>query len=323
MKKATIKDIVLAVTYRCNSRCRMCSIWKINDHSDEISPDVLKNLPLDLETLNLSGGEPFLRADLSEMIKIAKKTCPNISITISSNGFATDLIIERMKEILKIDRNISVAISIDGIGEKHNEIRGIPGGFDRAINTVKRLKEMGVKKLRLAFTAADYNFQELPAVYQLSRELGVEMTLAAVHSSDNYFGQENHIVKNEQIASQLEWLTRKELSSLRPKNWLRAYFTYGLQYFVEKGMRILPDYSGELNCFIDPRGNIYPCDVSTIVIGNLKKGFDLIDEKDYVCQHSWMICTARQAIKKHWKEALWWVIKRKLGIESHTVYPKQ
>jgi len=312
MKKATMKDIVLAVTYRCNSRCRMCGIWKRTDHEGEISPSDLEKLPPDLETLNLSGGEPFLRSDLPEMVRVAKKACPKASITISSNGFATDLVVDKMKEILKIDKSVAVAVSIDGIGEKHEEIRGMPGGFARAINTVKKLKELGVKKLRLAFTAADYNFQELKGVYQLSRELGVEMTLAAVHSSDNFFGQENPITANEQIASQLDWLMDKELSSCNPKRWLRAYFTYGLSYFVRNGLRILPDYSGELNCFIDPRGDIYPCDVSTIVIGNLNKGFDLVDEKDYVCQHSWMICTARQAIKKHWREALGWVITNKI-----------
>jgi MoaA/NifB/PqqE/SkfB family radical SAM enzyme len=312
MKKATMKDIVLAVTYRCNARCRMCGIWQRTDHGGEISPSDLKNLPFELESLNLSGGEPFLRADLPEMVRIAKQRCPKLSITISSNGFATDLVVKRMEEILKIDRHISVAISIDGIGDKHDEIRGIPGGFDRAIQTVRGLKALGVKKLRLAFTAADYNYQELQKVYQLSLELGVEMTLAAVHSSDNYFGKENQINANEQIAAQLDWLIAKELSSWNPKRWLRAYFTHGLQHFVLKGLRILPDYSGELNCFIDPKGDIYPCDVSTIVIGNLKKGFDLTEEKDYVCQHSWMICTARQAIKKHWKEALWWVLKEKM-----------
>lgn len=312
MKKATMKDIVLAVTYRCNSRCRMCGIWKRTDHSGEISPEDLRKLPPELETLNFSGGEPFLRFDLPEMVKVAKEACRDVSMTISSNGFATELVVDRMREILRIDKNVSVAISIDGIGEKHEEIRGIPGGFTRAINTVKGLKEIGVKKLRLAFTAADYNYQELKGVYQLSRELGVEMTLAAVHSSDNFFGQENPITANEQIAAQLDWLIDKELSSWNPKRWLRAYFTYGLAYFVRKGLRILPDYSGELNCFIDPRGDIYPCDVSTIVIGNLKKGFDLIDEKDYVCQHSWMICTARQAIKKHWREALGWVLREKI-----------
>jgi MoaA/NifB/PqqE/SkfB family radical SAM enzyme len=336
MKNSTIKDIVLAITYRCNSRCRMCNIWQKTEQAPEFFLDDLKNLPVNLESLNLSGGEPFLRVDLIEMVKIVRKHCPKTSITISSNGFATKLILERMAEIIKIDPRISVAISIDGLDDEHDEIRGIPGGFNKAVATIKELKALGIKKLRLAFTIADYNYEELKKVYNLARELGIEMTLAAVHSSENYFSQENKIKDQEKIAAELDWLIKKEISSWNPKRWLRAYFTFGLKQFVLTGQRILPDYSGVLNCFIDPQGDIYPCDVSVKKIGNLHEGFwprqDLpLGVPDAIasaksagtpsgdpagakkeCGRSWMICTVRQAMKKHWLKVLGWIVANKL-----------
>lgn len=308
MQKSTVKDIVLAITYRCNSHCRMCNIWQIKDHENEFSLLDLANLPDGLESLNLSGGEPFLRKDLEEIVREVKKRLPKTDIIISTNGFATELVLEKTRKILKINPDIGIAVSLDGIGVAHDKIRGIPDGYQKVLETIKGLKELGLKKLRLAFTVGDYNFSELPGVYELARTLDIEMTLAAVHSSQNFFNKENKTEKEKEIIKRLEWLIEEELKSWSPKRWLRAYFTYGLKIFLKTGKRILPDYSGELNAFIDPKGNIYPCDISTQKIGNLKKNFDLkeVDRKE--CEASWMICTVRQAIKKHWLKVLSWIL---------------
>ena len=94
-------DCVLAVTYKCNSRCTMCDIWKLKENSN-LELDYYKKLPKTLRDINVSGGEPFLRQDLVQLIKILRKTYPKAKMVISSNGFLTDLIKEKMREILKI-----------------------------------------------------------------------------------------------------------------------------------------------------------------------------------------------------------------------------
>jgi MoaA/NifB/PqqE/SkfB family radical SAM enzyme len=311
MNKSTIKDAVLAVTYRCNSRCRMCNIWQNEDNSGELAPTDFINLPDNLKNLNLSGGEPFMRMDLPEIVKIVKKNNPKIRLTISSNGFATEIILAKMKEIIIIDPTITVALSLDGIGAAHDEVRGIPGGFEKVMATLHGLKALGVNNLRLAFTIGDYNFAELKKVYNLSQEEKVEMTLAAVHSSDNFFAIANEIKSTEAIAGELEWLFQKEIKSWNVKRWLRAYFIYGLIVFVRTGKRILPDYSGKLNCFIDPKGKIYSCDISLSQIGDLRQGFALQNIPVQACTHSWMICTVREAMRKHWLRVGMWILKAK------------
>ena len=306
-----MKDVVLAITYKCNSRCVMCDIWKREDHSSEITPNDILNLPNDLEDINISGGEPFLRADLPEIIMSIRKACPKARIIISSNGFATDLIVRQMKKIAEIYPEIGIAISIDGIGEEHEKVRGINGGYASVLNTIQELKKIKIKNIKIGFTLGDYNIGELKKVYHLSRDLGVEFSCAVVHSSENYFGKENKHEKKEEMARALDWLIQKELKSWSPKRWGRAYFAYGLKMLVLKKVRILPDYSGFLNCFIDPRGNIYPCDMSTVKMGNLKYGFDLNYEfRDPAV--NWMVCTARQAMKKHKLSILLWALKNKL-----------
>jgi MoaA/NifB/PqqE/SkfB family radical SAM enzyme len=313
MKKSTISDVVLAVTYRCNSRCRMCNIWQRKDNSGELTLADLANLPVSLKNINLSGGEPFLRMDLPQIVAVIKKRCPQAKIAISSNGFATEIILAKMKEIIGIDPQITVALSLDGIGQAHDEIRGIPGGFEKVLATLHGLRQLGVKNLRLAFTIGDYNIDQLKKVYELAQKEKVEMTLAAVHSSENYFGQKNKINAGEKIAAELEWLVKKEISSWNPKRWLRAYFTAGLKKFVLSGERLLPDYSGKLSCFIDPLGDVYPSDISAEKIGNLRSGLENLSAPDRkVCDQSWMICTARPAIKKHFYSVIFWIIGRKI-----------
>ncbi|MDD5527472.1 MAG: radical SAM protein, partial [Patescibacteria group bacterium] len=306
-RKSAIKDVVIAVTYRCNSRCRMCNIWQAKDFSGELTAEDFNNLPRNLKNINLSGGEPFLRMDLPQIVSVVKKRCPQVRITISSNGFATEIILEKIKEILKIDPQISVALSLDGVGAAHEAVRNIPGAYDKTMKTLRGLQDSGVKNLRLAFTIGDYNIPELKRVYELSQKEGVEMTIAAVHSSDNFFNKTNELKALPAITAELSWLLKKELSAWNIKRWLRAYFIHGLIEFIKTGRRILPDYSGADNCFIDPRGNIYPCDISLSQIGNLKQGFALRPNETQACSHSWMICTARMAMRRHWFEVGMWI----------------
>ncbi|NLC30923.1 MAG: radical SAM protein [Candidatus Moranbacteria bacterium] len=314
MKKTSIKEAVIAVTYRCNSRCRMCNIWQIKEHSGELVAGDFSHLPLNLRDINITGGEPFLRGDLFEIIRVINKQCPKANIIISSNGFATELILSKMRQLLEIKPNIGVAISVDGIGEKHNKIRGIENGFEKVITTIKKLREIGVRNLKIGFTIGEYNPGELFGVYALAQELGTELSLTVVHSSENYFGKENTIKDKKEIVKALNWLIKKELSSWNPKNWARSYFAYGAREFVKTGERILPDYSGILSVFIDPQGVIYPCDVSNFKLGSLKNSGDI--EKISIpqlsgCEKSWMVCTARQSIKKHFIRVIVWIILHK------------
>ncbi|MEI7498639.1 MAG: radical SAM protein [Candidatus Falkowbacteria bacterium] len=310
MKKSTISDIVLAVTYRCNSRCRMCGIWQITEHKPEFLPSVLANLPKTLKSLNLTGGEPFLRADLPEFITQAKKTCPGVKIIISSNGFATELILKQMTQILAIDSTVGVALSLDGVGARHEAVRGIEHGFDKVMATLTGLKQLGVKSLKLAFTIADYNYDQLQPVYALAKKHQVEFTVAAVHSGEAYFKKDNTLDLKTKIADQLIWLSKQELATWQPKRWVRAFFAYGLAYYVNTGQRVLPDYSGQKNIFIDPQGNVYPNDVTNMVIGTISDMTKIKSETNTLAPN-WMICTAREAIRSHPLPVIAWIITHK------------
>jgi len=314
-KQNKFKEAVIAVTYRCNLRCTMCNIWQKKDFRELPKEGYLK-LPKSLQEINITGGEPFLRSDLIEVISNIIKACPKAHLTFSSNGYTPLLIFQKIKDVLKITKNISVAISLDGLGKRHDQIRGRDSSFKNALTTIDKLKELGLAKnqLKIAFTLSDNNYDQLEKVYQLAKQLKIDFTLAAVHNSENYFSiQNNQLAKSEELKKSLENIVNQELKSSKIKKWFRAYFAYGLWYFIATGKRLLPDYSGSKTFFLDPVGNVFSSNISSHLLGNIKN-FQRIDfskssDKD---PQSWMICTARLAIKKNLLKVACWILRNKL-----------
>ncbi len=320
-------DCVLALTYNCNSRCTMCDIWKIKD-SPELDPAEFLKLPSSLRDINLSGGEPFLYKNLVEVVKNLKISAPRARLIISSNGFATDLIVKKMKEILVVSPQIGVAISIDGIGEMHDEIRGIPGGFEKAIGTIKELKKLGMKNLRLAFTVMGKNVNHFSKVYELSRELGVQFTHSFAQSSEFYFGGKQNVESpsRDLLVKQYKYIIGAELKSWNFKRWARGWYAAGMFKFITSHNPMLSNAPGRDFFFVDPSGDIYPSVVHNVIMGNVSRIKSAAEFAQFWCSEEvdkmrektdglkipvWMICTARTAIKKHPFSAGWWLLKNK------------
>jgi MoaA/NifB/PqqE/SkfB family radical SAM enzyme len=301
----------------------MCNIWQIKDPGD-LPVSYFYNLSKDLKYINLTGGEPFLRPDLPEIVKIIKRVSPKAKIIISSNGLATDLIIEHVKKIIKIDKNIGIRISLDGIGSVHNQIRGLPGFYDRVLETVKSLRKMGVKNLGFSFTIMDYNADQMKAVYDLSKKLELELALALVQNSEVYFRKnDNEIKKIDIITDNLNYIISRELKSFKVKRWFRAYYDYGLWYYAKHKKRLLKSGAGRDSLFIDPRGDIYPSNLIKLPFGNLGKAplgqiwnsgeaermRQELKEKNI--KESWIICTVRGEMKKHLPKIALWIVRNK------------
>lgn len=318
----SFKDIVLAITYQCNSRCKFCNIWKKKETA-LCQPVDYNNLPRNLETINISGGEPFLRDDLPDIIRNIIRRCPGAKIIISTNGFSPSLIKKQMQKIIRFKRDIGVTVSLDGFGSTHEELRGVLGGYSLVLETIRLLKELWLRDIKIAFTLGDQNINQLKRIYHLSKELNVEFSLSAYHNSSHYFDKNDHeIVNLKKTSKAIDWLIVQELKSLSPKRWARAYFAWGLLNFLENQKRILPDYSGISSLFIDPLGDVYPSDVWGLKIGKLRKINDwsefAIRTREMIAPQrgpdSWMICTTRQAMKNHWLRVGLWIIKAKINL---------
>ncbi|MDO8668366.1 MAG: radical SAM protein [bacterium] len=322
-KKFLAKDATIAVTYKCNSRCRMCNIWQIANPSD-LPLEYFYNLSPNLKYINLTGGEPFLRPDLPEIIKIIKTVSPKAKIIISSNGLAADLIVKQIKTIMKIDQNIGLRISLDGLGAVHDQVRGLNGFYSQVLATVSALKNLGVKNLGFSFTIMDFNADQIPAVYDLSKKLNLELALALVQNSEVYFKKnDNAIAKIDLAADGLNYVITQELKSFKVKRWFRAYYDYGLWYYLKFKKRLLKSGAGLDSLFIDPLGDIYPSNLIKLPFGNLREAplhkiwhsreakqmRQEIVEKNIT--ESWIICTVRGEMKRHWLKIVWWIMRNK------------
>ena len=124
------------VTYRCNARCTMCNRYKApSKPEEEISIETIKKLP-QMYFTNITGGEPFIRIDLMDIVRELYNNSDRI--VISTIGVFTDRIIDLCKEF----PNVGIRISIEGLEDTNNAIRGLENGFNRGYTTLKKLVEM-------------------------------------------------------------------------------------------------------------------------------------------------------------------------------------
>lgn len=312
-------EALIAVTYRCNARCSMCNIWmNPSDESLEITPYDIMKLPENLKFANITGGEPFLRDDISEIIKAVSLRSKRV--VISTNGYMTDKIISVLKE----NRNVGVRVSLEGLPAANDELRGLKDGFDHGLRTILKLHELGIKDIGFGITVSDRNIKDLLELYSLANWLKVEFATSAVHNSF-YFHKFDNILNNKSLISdEFLKLSHLQLKSRRPKDWFRAYFNTGLAKYVLGGERLLPCGMGTDVFFVDPFGEIMPCNVLNISMGNIRhnsfkdiwysENARIVREMVSSCSmNCWMTGSAAPAIKKHLLKPVIWIIMKKLS----------
>ena len=139
-------NAIVSVTLNCNARCTMCDIWQ-NDMHGESAPEVFGRLPASLRDINVSGGEPFLRSDLPEILGAIKSHNPRARLVVSTNGFQPGKTAKMLPALLAADPHLAVRVSIDGMEATHDRIRGIPGGFAKCVQTLEHCRAAGVRDL--------------------------------------------------------------------------------------------------------------------------------------------------------------------------------
>ena len=316
------------VTYRCNARCNMCNRYKKPSlPEEEISLETIKKLP-PMYFTNITGGEPFIREDLRDIVRELYKKSDRI--VISTNGFFTDKIVDLCKEF----PDIGIRISIEGMEETNNKIRGLEDGFNRGYSTLKKLVEMGMKDVGFGMTVQDANAKDLVALYNLSDEMNMEFATASLHNSFYFVEAKNIIHDRSMVAQEFETLINELLKSKSPKKWFRAYFNHGLINYIYGQKRLLPCDMAFDTFFIDPYGDVMPCNGTKDkeVMGNLnecKTWDDLwessqaegVRKKVRCCDRNcWMIGSVSPAMHKYIWVPMFWVIRHKLKFWTSKKY---
>ncbi len=134
------------VTSTCNARCRHC-FYPINQHKNELTLDEVRRLVATMPPIRLlliSGGEPFLRRDLPELLRAYYEGCGFLSVSIPTNGFNARVIARTVETICAIspDLHLGVAVSIDGFAALHDRMRAVPGIYAKALETLQAVVEL-------------------------------------------------------------------------------------------------------------------------------------------------------------------------------------
>jgi MoaA/NifB/PqqE/SkfB family radical SAM enzyme len=295
----------------------MCNIWEHPSQPlEELPVEQYKKFP-NVKFLNITGGEPFLRKELYDIMDIVKPKCERICI--STNGYYTDRIVEMAKRY----PDLGFRISLEGLPAANDELRGLKDGFDHGLRSLLTLRRMGIKDIGFGITVSDRNAKDLLELYELAKGLGLEFASACVHNGSYFHKFDNAITKKEEVSEELRKLVRELFKTKKPKNWFRAYFNHGLINYVNGGERLLPCKMGEDIFFCNPFGDIKACNVLEESMGNLKD-FDTFDKlwnsekaKEVKAnarkcgRNCWMIGSVSPAIKENKLHVIKWILKNK------------
>lgn len=300
----------------------MCDIWQYG-RGHELKPEDYRRLPKTLREINISGGEPFIRADLPEIVRVILERCPRARVIISTNALSP----ARIEAMMERMRGVGVRISIDGIGEVDDQTRGVPGSYERALSTLHRLKAAGHSDLGISATVSRLSVGELMKVKRLADDEGVEFVSSVAHSSPMYFGdQEASFPADERqtVVRDLIDLRERQLRARRVKEWFRAYFTDGLIDYVYGRPRRLACHAGTEMLYLSPEGTVFPCPVLDRPMGSiLKEDVRTMQAREtatlaFVKQcpvNCWMNCTVNPAMRKRPWVPAWWVLRARVCSE--------
>jgi MoaA/NifB/PqqE/SkfB family radical SAM enzyme len=305
----------------------MCYIWQNPTlPKEEVSLATLDKIPHGMDYLGLTGGEPTLREDLTDIVDLLYPRA--MQLEISTNGLHA----ERLEPIIKKYPHIKIRFSLEGVGETNDRIRGERDGFEKKVKGLLRLKELGGKDLGFGAVIQDDNAAELIDLFRLCRKYGVEFATSTLHNGFQFHKSDNVPYDRLRVARHIEGLITEQLKTWDVKTWFRAYLSLGLIAKVLGHDRILRCTAATDFVFIDPWSDMFACNVRPdLKLGNLERqSWDEllngplateIRQKVYRCtQNCWMVGSAKTAMR-HPKYAripgggpLFWVIENKLRV---------
>jgi len=248
-------QIVYMVTDRCNSRCIHCNIWRQEPVKNPLTPKEVEQvfsdeLFRDVKYVLCTGGEPSIRNDLQDIILSIHRALPKSTIQLSTNGLLPDRVIEVVKTTIKHNICFDVGVSLDGIGEEHDKIRGVKGNFekaDRLIHELVELRKSDNNKLRISagIVLSDLTLHSLPEVRLYVKRLNVDLTEAWYNEASFY----DNIGKNV-FSNQLIEAVKLQPSSPLQEVWLKALRGKSIKF---------PCFAMYTFCVLKCNGDIVPC----------------------------------------------------------------
>ena len=288
--KPRISRANFALTYVCNQRCKSCNIWQLYQGNSKVDEEVtveefekvLDNN--DLMWMSLTGGEPFLKQGIDEILGLCVERLELTSIvTNGTMPVETESAIK--KALARGDGLLTVNVSLEGGKVCHDEFVGRNGSYEKVVETLGRLSMVKNGRLKVGIEQLVSNKVSrgnLELVESIAKSLGVSLTYT-VEQNSSYYRNEGEAVGGGQVP----------VVEMRPEPFsiMARLFTQGI------GKRKKSCVAGEFSCFIDPYCVVYPClfYTPTEPLVNLRESGYVIgklDCKELVgeCEGCWTPC---------------------------------
>ncbi|HEX7485270.1 MAG TPA: radical SAM protein [Vicinamibacterales bacterium] len=277
--------LIYNCTFVCDARCQMCSNWKRGDRKAELSFERLEQA-MDhpfwhaIENLNISGGEPTTRNDLPELVEMFVKRLPRLrKIGINTTGLTPGRAIPQLTRIVRhcAERNIlfSARVSLDGIGEIHDQVRQVKRGFEKASKTIEAMSALADEvpqfQFGLAATIFATNMKDAENLLTWARARKLDIVFNMLRFTDAMLGnselQERIGLDSEEEA----FMRRFFLERVQEESVFSGQAFMYLHYadMIANGYkRTMPCPFQSQGVLLNPNGELYYCENSK-EIGNL------------------------------------------------------
>jgi MoaA/NifB/PqqE/SkfB family radical SAM enzyme len=279
-------NITVSVSYRCNSRCKTCNVWLL-PNDDLTLPEwdrVFESLGRAPYWFTFSGGEPTLREDLPDMVASAYRHCRPGIINIPTNGIQHKIIPARVERVLEAapESEVIINLSLDGVGDRHDELRGVRGNWSHAMATYAALKQLKERYRHLTLgihtVISNFNVDGFPELCEyVQRELKPDSYITEI--AEERVELDTVGLGITPTAERYTVAIDALLESLRDQRLTRiAEVTQAFrrQYYelVKRTLRehrqVIPCMAGVASAQIAPNGDVWTCCVRAQSMGNLR-----------------------------------------------------
>jgi MoaA/NifB/PqqE/SkfB family radical SAM enzyme len=284
-------NITVSGSYRCNSRCKTCNVWLLpnDDMTLEEWDRTFESLGRAPYWFTFSGGEPTLRKDLPDMVGSAYRHCRPGIINIPTNGIQQKIIPGSVERVLQVapKSEVIINLSLDGVGLKHDEVRGVRNNWDRAMVTYAALKELqkdyGHLTLGIHTVISNYNVDSFPDLCEyVHRELKPDSYITEIAEERVELDTvglgitptaEKYTVA---IDALVERMREERLTGVAEvaQAFRRRYYEL-VKRTLREQRQVIPCMAGVASAQIAPNGDVWTCCVRAESMGNLRDhGYD-------------------------------------------------
>lgn len=272
--------LTLYVTSACNAKCKHCFYWmNLNQKSDLMFDEIIQLSESigKLDKLLIGGGEPFLRRELPEICELFILHNDARIVSIPTNGLTPKLIARQVNKILALSRGrtIRINLSLDGTESVHDEIRDVPGNFEKVVETYRLLNQIQIDHPNLTIginsCVMDANYSDLYDLIDEFPELFLEVDMPGlILLRGDPYEPELELPSLTDLKA-LHNHKRKVAASRQSLLWKIADWTnyrIGLRT-IETKAQAVPCEAGRILGVVEDNGDVRHCELLP-PIGNLR-----------------------------------------------------